>query len=73
MIGPNITAKASCLGCEYCKQTRYRVQGDSGYDYHCTKDGDDKYIGDCSYTTPDWCPYLRDAVAEFTSDFRLTN
>lgn len=58
MIGPEI--KKSCFKCEACTSKSYSVQGDSGHTVYCAhKDHEEqKYIGDTTWKTPDWCPAL---------------
>lgn len=57
MKGPTVTMKRSCFDCEFCRSERYAVQGDSGSDVYCTSEN--RYIGDTTWATPDWCPFVR--------------
>ena len=62
--GPLVTISRSCSGCRYEETEGYRVQSDTGRDVYCTNSlvqiGDRRrHIGDTTWSTPDWCPFLR--------------
>lgn len=57
--GPKIEIHGTCMPCRHLQSTYYRVQGDSGFDYHCADQLRD--IGSTS-TTPVWCPFFQAAV-----------
>lgn len=62
-IGPTHTTQSSCFNCSLCKSERYVFEdgndGDSGHNVYCTHENvGKKYIGDTTWSTPDWCPVL---------------
>lgn len=61
--GPRITIKASCLNCVHESSESYRVQGDSGHDVYCNVGSERRHIGDTTWNTPKWCPFLAQAIA----------
>ena len=62
--GPRISIVASCGGCVHERTKKYRVQGDSGTDVTCAHpDHPGRIVGDTTWTTPAWCPYLAGAIA----------
>ena len=65
-IGPKLSLKKSCRDCDYCISASYQCQGDSGHDVKCK--AVDKFIGDTTWDTPDWCPYLKEAIDKFAKD-----
>ena len=66
-IGPEITIRKSCSGCKYCLTEHYHVQGDTGFDKHCTHPTFDEHrdIG-LSWNTPKWCPEDQSQIPEVT-------
>ncbi len=66
--GPSI--HGSCHSCEFYRQERFAVQGDTGHDGYCQRffahPEKDKHIGTyaaCS-VTPEWCPELSPVQSE---------
>lgn len=60
---PRITVRLSCFECNHEDSTSYRCQSDSGHNVFCNhpdvvKDGKPKRIGDTTWDTPMWCPFL---------------
>lgn len=51
------TASYSCHGCKHYRQSRYVVQGDSGYDKWCAFGGVSRDMDEFG-GTPDWCPLM---------------
>lgn len=52
-----ITIKKSCIPCECEMSESYAIQGDSKCKVYCIHPMvGKKYIGDTTWTTPDWCP-----------------
>lgn len=67
--GPKLKVDASCFDCTYERSEGYRVQGDSGHDVYCDHPNDPgKRIGDTTWTTPEWCPILAEALARFAGE-----
>lgn len=70
MKGPHLRIVASCHGCECIKITR-STAGHYGFT-ECSHSKAPSYrILENSHTqdsTPQWCPLLKDALAEFTRD-----
>lgn len=62
--GPKLQLRASCFACRYCRTESYEIQSDSGSIVICSKEKG-KRIGDTSWKTPDWCPFLKEAKQEF--------
>lgn len=62
--GPALTVLRSCQGCEHEESDYYAVQGDSGHKVYCTHSGERRRIGDTTWSTPDWCPYLSAPAAD---------
>lgn len=58
--GPTINIDASCLECKHEKSEFYAIQGDSGCIVKCTLEN--REIGDTSWKTPLWCPYLKENI-----------
>jgi hypothetical protein len=54
--GPLVTIRRSCFDCAHVRSSYYAVQGDGGCDVSCAKAG--RGIGDSTWTTPEWCPFL---------------
>lgn len=69
MNGPKLALIASCRDCAHCKSERYVHQGDSGCDVFCTANGGQRLIGDTTWATPEWCPFLSRAKAAFLSAY----
>ena len=78
MNGPTFTVKASCQACVHCASERYQIQGDSGHDVYCQHPSTAKlrgatgktpaaYIGDTTWQTPDWCPFLQSEKSQSAS------
>jgi hypothetical protein len=67
-IGPIVKLDVSCYECTHCKTERYTCQGDSGTDVYCEKVTDERglmrRVGDSSWRTPEWCPFLAGAIGE---------
>ena len=62
--GPSVRLVLSCDGCMYERAEKYAVQGDSGHDVSCGRFDPPKYIGDTTWSTPEWCPLRSVAIAE---------
>lgn len=58
--GPRITIEGSCLACKHCVSESYHAQGDSGCNVSCGLVK--RAIGDTTWRTPVWCPFLADAI-----------
>lgn len=59
--GPKVELQLSCYDCEYCKNSSYTCQSDSGTDVSCGA-MNNRHIGDTNWNTPDWCPYRTAAI-----------
>lgn len=55
--GPRVTTRRSCGDCDHVVNVSYAVQGDSGFDVYCGK-ANKRHIGDTTWETPAWCPFL---------------
>jgi hypothetical protein len=64
--GPLVTIRRSCFDCAHVRSSYYAVQGDSGCDVSCAKVG--RGIGDSTWTTPEWCPFLTSAAPAARGD-----
>lgn len=65
--GPAVRIAARCMDCRHCVTESYEVQGDSGSDVYCIATGSRRLIGDTTWDTPDWCPFLERAKQELVS------
>lgn len=64
--GPKVTIDASCLGCKFEASESYQVQGDSGSEVYCNATGN--RIGDTTWKTPEWCPFLVIEISQLLRD-----
>jgi len=46
------------MGCDFYEQEHFRVQGDSGYDYFCTRTGERVKTGTYVNIVPEDCPFM---------------
>jgi hypothetical protein len=53
--GPLVSLE--CFGCEFYEQEYFHVQGDSGYDYFCTRTGKRVFTGSYINKVPKDCPF----------------
>lgn len=60
--GPSVTIEASCFGCRYEKSEHYQAQSDSGCVVYCTHSSKPARIGDTTWDTPEWCPFIERVV-----------
>jgi hypothetical protein len=65
--GPKVTIERSCFDCRHCISESYQCQSDSGKDVYCGA-MDKKRIGDTTWKTPDWCPFLPEDPASRIAD-----
>ena len=56
--GPLVTIKRSCFNCRYEESDYYAFQSDSGHNVYCVHGGQRRPIGDTTWITPDWCPFV---------------
>ena len=68
--GPEVTVKYSCFNCKFEVSESYRCQGDSGQDVYCTHPSfsERKRVGDTSWSTPDFCPFKKDAFRALANE-----
>jgi hypothetical protein len=67
--GPSLRLVATCWGCDFKRSVSYRVQGDSGTDVSCAHPAGNGYIGDTTWDTPKWCPFLKQATENYHQSF----
>lgn len=73
--GPKKLISYSCFDCEHVVSERYVCQGDSGRDVYCTHsavaaDGP-RSVGDSTWSTPGWCPYMKEQWTLHLTDDEL--
>lgn len=63
--GPEVRVELRCFDCVYVSSERYVKHNDSGYNVSCNHPEIGKrQIGDTSWTTPCWCPFLTEAMKQ---------
>lgn len=69
--GPKVRLSTSCFGCKHEESVRDECQGDVSWDNYCTHPSFDerKYIGDNGASTPDFCPFKKEAVSRALANF----
>ncbi len=68
--GPRLKVVASCHGCQYVRSKYYAVQNDSGYKVECVHPAGWGRIGDTTWDTPEWCPFMTSAQEELATALR---
>jgi len=81
--GPRLTLQGSCHGCVYEHSEHYCIEDgndvDSGHDVYCANEravsaapalsaNGLRRIGDTTWQTPDWCPFIAAAKATLAAD-----